>query len=111
MHHQVAAIRRLDQFLVRAGVVKRRTLAQKLLKEGQVLGPEGPLKPATLPREGLEFRILRGVWEERFRIVSVDPPRVETLGRSRSEIAPVRRKIDELMDLLEEPFLPCEEEP
>ncbi len=96
---------------MRAGVVKRRTLARRLLKEGRVVGPEGPLKPATLPREGLEFRVLRGVWEERFRIVSVDPPRVEALGKSRSEAPPVRRKLDDLMDLLAEPFLPCEEEP
>lgn len=104
----MAAIRRLDQFLVRAGVVKRRTLAQKLLKEGLVEGPDGPLKPSTPPREGMEFAVHRGVWVERFRILSVDPPRVESVGKSRSETPPVRRKLDELFELLGEPFLPCE---
>lgn len=95
---------------MRAGVVKRRTLAQKLLKEGRVEGPEGPLKPATPPREGLEFQIQRGVWVERYRILSVDPPRVEALGKSRSETPPERRALDALFDLLREPFLPCEHE-
>ncbi len=105
----VKPVRRLDQFLVAAGVVKRRSQAQKLFREGFIRGEDAPLKPATPPREGMVFVVVRGPWSTRYRILSVTPPRVEMLGKHRDETLLPRRGLDELFARMEGPFLNCDE--
>ncbi len=58
---------RLDLFLRKVGIIKRRTEAARLLKEGRILVDDRPAKPAAEVRPGQRLKISgpRGVtrWE------------------------------------------------
>ena len=58
---------RLDQFLAKVGVIKRRTEAARLLKNGVILVDDVPAKPASEARPGTTLRIetetQRSTWE------------------------------------------------
>ncbi len=48
---------RLDAWIRRVGVLKRRTLAARLLKNGHILVDGRPAKPAASVRPGQEVRV------------------------------------------------------
>lgn len=48
---------RLDQFLSKVGVIKRRTEAARLLKNGCIYVDDQPAKPASEARPGTTLRI------------------------------------------------------
>jgi len=58
---------RLDTFLSTVGIVKRRTEAARLLREGRVYADDHAVKPAVEARAGMRLRVEgpRGVtlWE------------------------------------------------
>ncbi len=48
---------RLDAWIRKVGVLKRRTLAARLLKNGHILVDGQPAKPATLVKPGQRIRV------------------------------------------------------
>jgi ribosomal 50S subunit-recycling heat shock protein len=48
---------RLDTWIKKVGILKRRTLAARLLRNGRILVDDQPAKPATTVRVGQTLRI------------------------------------------------------
>lgn len=62
---------RLDKFLKKSGIIKRRTLAQEMIRKGLVLinGKEG--RPSHLVKEGDEIRVILPYQVKSFKIKSL----------------------------------------